>query len=66
MAKKKFSYEQSIQELEDIMLKLENEEVNIDELSENIKKAGEIIVKCRDKLRTTEDEVEKIIEKIKD
>ncbi len=65
MATKKFSYEQSMKELESIMQKLEKEEIDIDQLSENVKKASEIIVKCRDKLRTTENEIESIIEKIK-
>ncbi len=65
MTKKKFSYEQSMKELESIMQKLEREEIDIDQLSENVKKASEIIVQCREKLRKTESEVESIIEKIK-
>ncbi len=65
MTKKNFSYEKSMKELEGIMLKLENEEIDIDELADNIKKAGKIIVQCREKLRITEDEVESIIEQIK-
>ncbi len=64
MAKKKFSYEQSMKELESIMQKLENEEIDIDQLSENVKKASEIIIQCREQLRKTESEVESIIEKI--
>lgn len=64
MAKKEFSYNSAIQEIEEIMYKLENEEIDLDQLSKNVKRASELISKCKTKLKSTEEEIEKIIDKI--
>lgn len=64
MTKKQFSYTEAISELEKIMYKLENEEIDLDQLSENVKRASELISKCKDKLTSTETEVANIINKI--
>jgi exodeoxyribonuclease VII small subunit len=64
MAKTEFSYKKAIDEIESIMHKLENEEIDLDELSKNVKRASELIAKCKGKLRSTESEIEKIIDKI--
>ena len=64
MAKKEFSYEEAIQELEEIVRKFESEEYGIDELSIQVKKAAELVKKCREKLRATNDGVSAILEKI--
>lgn len=64
MAKKEFSYKKAIDEIESIMYKLENEEIDLDELSKNVKRASELIGNCKGKLRDTESEIDKIIEKI--
>jgi exodeoxyribonuclease VII small subunit len=64
MAKNEFSYKKAIEEIENIMYKLENEEIDLDELSKNVKRASELIANCKGKLRSTESEIEKIIEKI--
>jgi exodeoxyribonuclease VII small subunit len=64
MAKNEFSYKEAIEEIENIMYKLENEEIDLDELSKNVKRASELIANCKGKLRSTESEIEKIIEKI--
>ena len=39
MSKKKITYADSILELEQIVAKIEGEEVDVDELAENVKKA---------------------------
>ncbi len=64
MAKNEFSYKKAIDEIENIMYKLENEEIDLDELSKNVKRASELITKCKGKLKSTENEIEKIIDKI--
>jgi len=64
MTKKDFSYKEAIDEIEGIMYKLENEEIDLDELSKNVKRASELIAKCKGKLKSTEGEIDKIIEKI--
>ncbi len=64
MTKKKFSFKEAMLEVEEIMHKLEREEVEIDQLAANVKKAGELISKCKEQLRIAEDEVEKIVEEM--
>ena len=61
MAKKKTSYKEAVQEIELIMQKLENEELDIDELSINVKRASELITHCKEKLHSTEKEIEHIL-----
>ncbi|MEN8120388.1 MAG: exodeoxyribonuclease VII small subunit [Bacteroidota bacterium] len=61
MAKKKTSYKDAVQEIEQIMQKLENEELDIDELSKNVKRASELITMCKEKLHNTEKEIEHIL-----
>jgi exodeoxyribonuclease VII small subunit len=64
MSKKVFSYKEAVSELEKILYRLENEEIDLDKLSENVKRASELITICKEKLRSTETEVEKIVQKI--
>jgi len=65
MAKKEtFSYKEAIEEIEQIIYRLENEEIDLDDLSEKVKRASELISKCKDKLKNTEGEIDKIIHKI--
>ncbi len=58
---KKVSYSEAIIELDEIVSKIENEEVNVDELSVKVKRAAELITICKDKLYNTEEEVNKIL-----
>ena len=53
-------YEECIKELESIVNKIENGELDIDEMSANIKHAQELIKACKDKLTKTEEEINKI------
>jgi len=64
MTKKQFSYKEAILEIEEIINKLENEEIELDMLSENVKRASELIQNCKSKLKTNEEEIEKIISSI--
>ena len=61
MAKKKIGYNDAVLEIEQIMQKLENEELDIDELSVNVKRASELITQCKIKLHNTEKEIEHIL-----
>jgi exodeoxyribonuclease VII small subunit len=64
MTKKQFSYKEAIIEIEEIIKKLENEEIDLDNLAINVKKASELISKCKDSLKSSEIEVENIIKTI--
>lgn len=65
MAKEEFKYEEAVRQLESIVEKLENDELDIDSMSENLKKAQKLIKLCKDKLIKTDDEINKILEKDK-
>jgi exodeoxyribonuclease VII small subunit len=55
------SYEKAIEELEDIIEGLENESIGVDELSEKVKRASELIALCKSKLFKTDQEVKNIL-----
>lgn len=57
----KITYKKAIDELEKIVHSIENESIDVDELSEKVKRASQLLKLCSDKLRLTEKEVEKII-----
>jgi exodeoxyribonuclease VII small subunit len=61
MGKKKITYKEAIIEIEQILEEIENEEIDVDELSEKVQKATSLIKICKDKLRATEEEVEKTL-----
>ena len=61
MAKKKISYRDAISEIEETITSIENGELDVDELSEKVKRVSELLVVCKYKLHNTEKEVEKIL-----
>ncbi len=62
--KKEIPYTQAIEELEEIVSSIENEDVNVDELSIKVKRAAELIKICKNKLQSTEEEVSSILKDI--
>lgn len=60
MAEKEFSYTEAMAEIERIMTKLRGERVDVDTLTAEVKRASELIEKCKTRLRTTEEEVRKL------
>lgn len=66
MATKKVTYKEAISEIENILEKIENDELDVDELSEKVKQVSSLIKICKNKLQKTEAEVEKILEDMED
>jgi len=64
MATEKLSYSKALAELEDIVGKMENNEFEIDELTDKVKRVAELVKFCKEKLRTTSTEVQKIFDGI--
>jgi exodeoxyribonuclease VII small subunit len=62
MAKKDISYNEAVGEIEEILQQLENEELDIDNLSEKVKKVSSLLKLCKKKLHQTEEEVQKILD----
>jgi exodeoxyribonuclease VII small subunit len=60
MAKKEFSFNDAVNEIESIIGKIENGELDVDKLSLEVKRASELIRLCQKKLRTTEEEINNI------
>lgn len=54
-------YEDVIKQLESIVEKLENNELDIDELSRQLKTAQRLIKLCKDRLTKTDAEIQKIL-----
>lgn len=62
MAKnKELTYSQALAELEDIINRIESEEVDVDALAEKVKRASVLIRFCREKLKSTEEEVKSVL-----
>jgi len=62
--KNKITYTAAITELEEIVNEIENEDIGVDELSEKVKRASELIKICKDKLHKTEEEVSAVLKDI--
>jgi exodeoxyribonuclease VII small subunit len=64
MPKKKPTYNEAIAEIEEILERMESEELDVDELSEKVKRVSELVRFCRNKLKNTEEEVEKVLKEM--
>lgn len=60
----KLTYSSALSELQQLAEDLENDEISIDDLSEKIKRASQLLEFCQDKLRSTDEEVKKILSKM--
>ena len=65
-AKKQIKYGEAISEIESILKKIENEELDVDELTAKVKRVSELLSICKEKLHSTEEEVDKILKDIED
>lgn len=59
---KEIKYEEALKQLETIVDKMENDELDIDSLGEQLKTAQKLIKQCKDKLTKTNEEIKKILE----
>ena len=66
MTAKKISYSEAMAEIEDILEKIENEELDVDELAEKVKRVSVLLKTCKDKLIKTNEQVEKILKEMED
>ena len=54
-------YEDSIKELESIVRRMENDELDIDTLATQLKRAQTLIKSCRKKKKKTDEEIKSIL-----
>ncbi len=59
-------YAKAIERIEDIIRKIENEEIDIDELSAHVKEAATLVKLCRDKIGKAELELKDVVQKFEE
>ena len=59
---KQVKYEEAMRQLEVIVTKIENNELDFDELTTQLKKAKELISLCKEKLVKTDEELKRSLE----
>jgi exodeoxyribonuclease VII small subunit len=64
MAKQELTYSKAYAELEKIVSQIENEEIEIDKLTEIVKRASELLSFCKEKLKKSEKEVTNIMKEM--
>jgi len=62
MAKENISYKSAVEEIEEILGRIEDGEMDVDELTVNVKRVTELLKICKQKLHKTESEIKKILE----
>ena len=61
MVRKDLKYEEAMATLEQIVARIENNELDLDTMSEELKKAQQLIKLCKDKLTKTDQEIRKLL-----
>ena len=59
--KEELKYEAAFAELQTIVRRMENDELDIDQLTDQLKRAQQLIKLCKDKLTKTDEEIKKIL-----
>lgn len=55
---KELTYDKAYQELQTIVDRLQSEEIGLDTLSKEVKRAAELVAFCKEKLRSIETEID--------
>ena len=64
LTKKNITYNEAVTAIEEILHQLENDELDVDEMANKVKRVSELISLCRKKLYKAEKEVENIIQEM--
>ena len=64
MTQKKQTYREAITEVEEILASIGNDELDVDELAEKVKKVTLLLKFCKDKLFKTQEDVEKVLKEM--
>ena len=56
-------YEEAVRQLEAIVDKMERGELDIDSMAAQLKQAQELVKLCKQKLKRTDDEIQKLLDK---
>jgi exodeoxyribonuclease VII small subunit len=64
MTQKQIKYGEALAEIEQILKQIEQEELDVDDLTSKVQRVSELLTLCKNKLHHTEQEVEKIMKEI--
>jgi exodeoxyribonuclease VII small subunit len=64
MNQENLTYKKALEELTGLVQRLENEEIPVDELASQVKRAADLIAYCQTKLSETDAEVKKILDRM--
>ena len=64
--KEEISYQEAILEIEEIIKKIESGELDVDQLTDQVKRVSTLLDICRKRLKTAEEEIKKIIDGMKE
>ena len=56
------TYNEAILEIEEILQKIESGELDVDELTDKVKRVAYLLETCKKKLKSTESEIQKVID----
>lgn len=60
------TYTKAFEELQQIVADIEDGEISVDELGVKVKRASELIKICKEKLASTEEDVQEILKELED
>ncbi len=60
------AYSEAFQELQEIVADIEDGQIDVDALSEKVKRAAELIRICKEKLRGTSEDVQQILKELEE
>lgn len=60
---KDIKYEEAVRQLEAIVDKMERGELDIDSMAAQLKQAQELVKLCKQKLKRSDDEIQKLLDK---
>ena len=64
--KKVITYTEAMAEVEEILEQIENEELDVDDLAEKVKRVSILLKICKDKLLKTNEQVEQILKEMEE
>lgn len=62
MTKEKISYEAAVEEIEQILGRIEEGDLGVDELAEKVERVTRLLKICRDRLHNTGEQINKILD----
>ena len=62
MTKEKISYDAAVSEIEEILEKIEEGDLGVDELAEKVTRVTHLLKICRDRLHATEEQINKTLD----